>query len=73
MHKSQIRKVLRATVVLWHDMVCMESLSIFQVLVTDGGTHNFSAKTIANVVYLCQWRRLTESPRTTPPQRGRGS
>ena len=38
MHESQIREVLRATLVLWHDMVRMESLSIVQVLVTDGTT-----------------------------------
>ena len=38
MHESQIREVLRATLVLWHDMVRMENLSIVQVMVTDGTT-----------------------------------
>jgi hypothetical protein len=38
MHESQIREVLRATLVLWHDMVRMENRSIVQVLVTDGTT-----------------------------------
>ncbi len=38
MHESQIREVLRATIVLWHNMVRMENFSIFQVLVTDGTT-----------------------------------
>jgi hypothetical protein len=37
-HESQIREVLRATLVLWHDMVRMENLSIALVLVTDGTT-----------------------------------
>jgi hypothetical protein len=38
MHESQVCEVLRATMVLWHDMVRMENLSIFQVLVTGGTT-----------------------------------
>jgi hypothetical protein len=38
MHESQIREILRATLVLWHDMVRMENLPVVQVLVTDGTT-----------------------------------
>jgi hypothetical protein len=38
MHQLEIREVLRATLVLWHDMVRMESRSLFQVLVTDRTT-----------------------------------
>jgi hypothetical protein len=37
MHESPIREVLHATMVLWHDMVRMENLSIFQVLVATRG------------------------------------
>jgi hypothetical protein len=37
-HQPEIREVLRATKVLWHGMVRMESLSIVQVLVTDRTT-----------------------------------
>jgi hypothetical protein len=37
MHESQIREVLRATMVHWHDMVRMENLSILQVLVATRG------------------------------------
>ena len=38
MHESQVCEVLRATLVLWHDMVRMENRSIVLVLVTDGTT-----------------------------------
>jgi hypothetical protein len=50
MRESQIREVLRATMVLWHDMGRLESLSIFQVLVTDGTTAVLSLDQVPLVI-----------------------
>jgi hypothetical protein len=71
MHESQIREVLRATLVLWHDMVRMESLSIVHIppdLVVAGVT----AQRKPPEVRICRLRNQsavgTRPPSTSTPQ-----